>query len=104
MGRELQTRWEMFNYHDMVLEMMQVFGNEDPALCICGGGGWFVTDCDTVEKCWHHFRGQRHPESTQCHRCGKEECFDAPACEPRPAPPPVPAPPPSNPEDDDIPF
>lgn len=38
------------------------WGDPDPEHCGCRGGGWFISQVDTVHKCPRHNDGQPHPE------------------------------------------
>lgn len=40
-----------------------VWACDNPALCLCNGQGWFLSDLDTYHRCPVHGVGVPHPES-----------------------------------------
>ena len=47
----------------------------DPAQCICGGSGWWLTPFDTWERCAYSAHVGPHPDGDYCEICHGYDCW-----------------------------
>ena len=55
---------ELQQYYDAFAS--GVFARKDSGKCRCRGGGWALSEVDTLHKCPEHYAGQPHPEDFDC--------------------------------------
>lgn len=51
--------------------MAQDFADQ-PELCGCRGGGWWLSNYDTWHQCQAHYKGQKHPEEAMAEAADRE--------------------------------